>query len=520
MRKFHASLVLIFFLATCSALRLSAQNDQKIVERISDATKTLTNEEISILNIKLDEIEKSKNLAIALSIVSSINADDKEEYADELLDTEGNIVSSKKAEDKVEYVDELLGTWSNSTQTKVLILVAINDRSLRLASIGGNESLDKGEEKIRDIMIPQFRSGRFLLGLNDGIDLIVGLNDGTDINDSSTFQLKNYPLFSILFILVLLSIFSGFVNDIKIKLAVAIVTSGLFWLAFGSITYSLLILVLSLFTLLGRSARGGGGAYGRGYSGGDEGAGGDSGESSFSLGGGAFGGGGASGDWRSFSFDTHKKFVFNDQQKQNVEQSIKNLELESSGEIVVYFARKSDSYQQGSWKLAAILGLLGLIAVISLSYLWMLPAAFSNLNIAVSMFILILVGPVITYFFPSVRLAFVPLNVMDHRVVTKARDIFLQEEIFNTVDRTGMLIYVSELEKRVQVLGDKGISSVIQQDDWNKVLSMVTNGIKKGDPSDGLVSAINECKHLLLANGFIVRVDDTNELSDEMIIED
>lgn len=486
----------VIFLTLYSTANLLAQIDKKIDNQINDDTKTLTNEEISILNIKLNEIEKSQNVAIALVMVNSVNAEDKEKYA-----------------------DDLLATWSNPTQTKVLILVAIQDRNLWLSSIGSNEIFDTSKDKIKGIIIPQFRSGRFLLGLNDGIDAIVDLNNGTDINDNSTFQFKNYPLLSILLILVLLSIFSGFVNNVKIKLVVAIVIAGLFWLSFGSITYSLLILTLSLFTLLGRSASGGGGAYGGGYSGGNEGAGGDNSESSFSLGGGAFSGGGASGDWRSFSFGTHKKFEFNDEQKQNVEQAVKGLELESSGEIVVYFARKSDSYQQGSWKLSAILGLLGLVAVISLSYLWMLPPAFSVMNISMFILILIILGPTITYFFPSVRLAFVPLNVMDHRVVTKARDVFLQEEIFNTIERTGILIYVSELEKRVQVLGDKGISSVIKQDDWNKVLSMVTDGIKQGNPADGLVSAINECKHLLLANGFVVREDDINELSDNMIIE-
>lgn len=497
MRNLRSIIGIVLLLVLYSTTNLSAQIDQKIDNQINDETETLTKEEISILNIKLKEIEKSQNVGIALVMVNSVNAVDKEKYA-----------------------DDLLATWSNSSQTKVLILIAIHDRNLWLSSNNSREILNNSEGKVKDVIIPQFRSGRFLLGINDGIDAIVDLNNSADINDNSTFQLKNYPLLSILFVLVLLSIFSGFVNDVKIKLSVAIVIAGLFWLAFGSITYSLLILVLSLFTLLGRSARGGGGAYGGGYSGGNEGAGGDNGESSFSLGGGSFGGGGASGDWRSFSFDTHKKFVFNDTQKLNVEQAIKDLELESSGEIVVYFARKSDSYQQGSWKLSAVLGLLGLITVISLSYLWMLPSAFSVMNIAMFVLLLIILGLTIAYFFPSVRLAFVPLNVMDHRVVTKARDVFLQEEIFNTIDRTGILIYVSELEKRVQVLGDKGISSVIQQGDWNKVLSMVTDGIKQGNPASGLVSAINECKHLLLDNGFIVREDDINELSDTMIIEE
>ncbi len=493
MRKLQPKFLIIPLLVLCLSFNLFAQGNN----RISDATETLSTEEISILNYKLNEIEKAHGIAISVSIVKSIEAEDKEKYAIEQLQT-----------------------WNNVSKTKVLILIVKKDRNLLLATTDDGVFSKKTKADIIGLMIPQFRNGNFLLGIKDGIDSIVVLNKGDDIKDNSTFQLKNYPLISIFFALVLLSILSGFVNSGRIKLVAAVAVAIMFWLAFDSITYSVLILILSLFTLLGRSARGGGGAYGGGYSDGNQGAGSDDGESSFSLGGGTFGGGGASGDWRSFSMGTHKKFNFNDEQRENVAQAIKNLELESSGEIVVYFARKSDSYQEGSWKLAAILGMLGLISVISLSYLWMLPASFSAMKIAVFIFTLIITGVAATYFFPPVRLAFIPLNIMDHRVITKSRDIFLQEEIFNTVDRTGILIFVSELEKRVQVLGDKGISSVIKQDDWNKVLAIVTDGIKQGNPAESLVSAINECKNLLLKNGFIVRADDTNELANEMIIED
>ncbi|MFY0653000.1 MAG: TPM domain-containing protein [Cyclobacteriaceae bacterium] len=500
MKNITKQLVLVFLLAvwTLIPMHLTAQiSDQN---RIEDNTETLNSHEILNLTSVIKEVEQDEGLKVAVHMVNSIDSESEADYGSKVLK----------------------GWQSSDGKGKAVILVAKSDRKVWIAMDASVEAKFSEEDKINvveNIIVPEFRSGRFAIGIELGVEALESVVSGEELVKSTTFQLKNYPLISILTVLVLLSFLSGYIKDVKVKIGIAAIVAVLFFFVFGSIIYSILVLILSLFPLLGRSARGGGGAYGAGYADGTEGAGGIAGDSSFSLGGGAFGGGGASGDWRTFSFDTHEKFEFTDEQKSNVEQAVKDLELESSGEIVVYFARKSDSYYQGTWKLTAILGMLGAVTMLCLSYVWMLPPTFSIMNIAMSIILIMIAGLGISYFFPTVRLAFVPLNVMDHRVVTKSRDIFLQEEIFNTIERTGILIYISELEKRVQIIGDKGISSVIVQEDWNKVLGLVTDGIKQGSPSEGLVAAIHECKNLLLDNGFIVREDDTNELSDEMIIE-
>lgn len=492
MKLLYQRFIIPFIFLFCLILvnNLHAQSNVK------DATNSLSQLEIDDLNNKLLNLSKNQGIKISLTLIKSITKGSVDEEATHLLQQDPSV--------------------------NALILVAKKDRKIWIATDAKlSASISDADKKniINRIITPEMRSGRVAQSMHMGIDSLVILTQGSTLSETSAFNSNNYPILSILIVLVALSFLSGFIKAARIKLVIAVVVAIIFWLIFGSITYSILMFVLSLFPLLGRSTRGGGGAYGGGYKEGTEGAGGNSSDSSFSLGGGSFIGGGASGDWRAFSLDKNKKFVFTDEQKESVEQAVKDLELESSGEIVVYFGRNSDAYLQGSWKLAATLGLLGLASIMSLSYLWLLPATFSIMNTAMSIFLLMISGLVISYFFPSVRLAFVPLNVMDHRVITRARDIFLQEEIFNTVERTGILIYISEMEKRVQVLGDQGISSVIEQSDWNKVLELVTDGIKKGNPAEGLVAAIHECKKLLLENGFIVRSDDTNELSDEMIIE-
>lgn len=215
-----------------------------------------------------------------------------------------------------------------------------------------------------------------------------------------------------------------------------------------------------------------------------------------------------------------KKFEFSESDKSLVKEAVKSLERDTSGEMVVYFARSSDDYLEACWKLAVILGGIALVIVGTMSWFWLLPDDTTILHIVLIELGAMLIGFIFPYFIPSLRLEFVPAQVVAHRVMTKARDMFLQEQVFDTIDRTGILIYISELEHLVQVLGDQGINAKIEQKDWDEVVGLVVAGIKSNHIAEGISNAIYRCKDLLLANGFVVRSDDTNELSDDIRIEE
>jgi len=214
-----------------------------------------------------------------------------------------------------------------------------------------------------------------------------------------------------------------------------------------------------------------------------------------------------------------KKFKFNDSDKELIRKAVEQLEKESAGELVLYFARKSDGYSGASWKFAAIAGGLSSFLLIVLSYLWLLPPVLTPIAIGATLLGIMIACFLITLFDTRIRLSFIPNAIIQHRVLTKARDIFLQEEVFNTKDRIGILIYISELEQQVVVLGDSGINQKIEQSDWKGVVNEVVTGIKENKVASGIVNAVEKCKNLLLAHEFTVRADDKNELSDDIRIE-
>lgn len=205
--------------------------------------------------------------------------------------------------------------------------------------------------------------------------------------------------------------------------------------------------------------------------------------------------------------------------QQLIKEAVQDLELESSGELVLYLAKDSSKYQSGKWILSSILGVLGAILVPVLGYFWLLPSGITILEVCMLILSLMLVGFLITWISPGMRASLLGKSFVHNKVMGKAHRVFLEKEVFQTVDRTGILIYISALEKEVVVLGDTGISSVVKPEDWEEVVSHIIQGIKNKDVSAGILQAVKDCKKLLLDNKFKVRPDDTNELPDEITIE-
>ena len=106
------------------------------------------------------------------------------------------------------------------------------------------------------------------------------------------------------------------------------------------------------------------------------------------------------------------------------------------------------------------------------------------------------------------------------RVNQRALQAFMNEKVFETEERVGILIFVSKVEHQVMVLGDEGISKKLKPEDWQHVVDEVVKGIKSNEIAKGMVSAIALCKELLLEHGFVRKSTDYNELDDGLRIED
>jgi len=153
-----------------------------------------------------------------------------------------------------------------------------------------------------------------------------------------------------------------------------------------------------------------------------------------------------------------------------------------------------------------------------MSYLLLIPIRITPLELAVAIFVWMVIGFIVPKVFPITKRMLISREKMLNRVSSKAEEVFLKEEIFNTGDRIGILLFISQLEHMVIVLGDKGINEKLKASDWEHVVNTILTGIKNNRLVDGMVDAMGECKQLLLDSGFDNVVKDRNELSDDLRI--
>jgi putative membrane protein len=212
------------------------------------------------------------------------------------------------------------------------------------------------------------------------------------------------------------------------------------------------------------------------------------------------------------------KTLFSEQDRQRLAEAVQAAERSTSGEIVPYIVGQSDHYPEALWRAGSLIGLL-ILCVFSVLYmatdLW-LPygiaevAAFVIAGFGLMVLVLMLA--------PSLKLLLVPSSMLTQRVEERASMAFLAEEVFKTRDRTGILLFVSLLERRVHVLGDSGINSRVRQEEWDEVVKIVVSGMKTGRPAEALIEAIGKCGALLEKRGVEIRPDDTDELDNTIRI--
>jgi putative membrane protein len=170
---------------------------------------------------------------------------------------------------------------------------------------------------------------------------------------------------------------------------------------------------------------------------------------------------------------------------------------------------QSDSYLHVDFLGALIVQFASFLAAV-----WLLPACDYLLLLAVQVAGLVVGFFAFRHVAPLKRICLSP-KVGEEEVFERALRAFRELELSRTAERTGILILVSLLERRVQVLADSGINARVKPGTWNLVVDVVLAGIRRGDLCQGLCAAIDQCGEIL-AREFPIRPDDVNELPDRL----
>ncbi|HSS77418.1 MAG TPA: hypothetical protein VLV54_11805 [Thermoanaerobaculia bacterium] len=207
---------------------------------------------------------------------------------------------------------------------------------------------------------------------------------------------------------------------------------------------------------------------------------------------------------------------FSEADLEAIRATVREAESRTSGEIVPYVVDRSDEYASAAWKgaaLGALLAPLVALAVHQWSNIWGIPLEYW---IALPALIGGATAYLVAAFLPPVRRWLTGEHVLEARVRRRAAAAFLDQEVFLTENRTGILLFVSLFERRVVLLADSGIHQKVEEGQWESITRRLAAEIRRGRPGPALVEAIRACGDVLARHHVEIRPDDRNELSDEL----
>jgi putative membrane protein len=203
--------------------------------------------------------------------------------------------------------------------------------------------------------------------------------------------------------------------------------------------------------------------------------------------------------------------VIGDAEQERVRSAIRAAERRTVGEIVPVVVERSDPHPGAEWLAALCFLVAGSVAL--LPHLpWRAPFVFLLAQLALGA-----LGFVLARALP----AFKRLFVFEPRATAVAGEQAFQEFYANGLHRTagatGVLIFVSLLERRVVVMADEGIAAKVAPDAWKEVDELALAGIRRGSLAEGLESAVARAGELLAAH-CPWGAGDRNELPDRLIV--
>ena len=190
---------------------------------------------------------------------------------------------------------------------------------------------------------------------------------------------------------------------------------------------------------------------------------------------------------------------------------VAEAEARTVGEIGVVVLERSDRHPAAPWIGAVVFTALASFATVHLLVALPLPAVvLVQLVFGFGMHRLVRASRDLQRRFVSNQRA---AEMAEEQAIQEFHSLGLRE----TVARTGVLLFVSLLERQVVVLADEGIASEVEPDVWVEVDAAILAGAKRGALEDGLARGVSLVGSIL-ADRFPAPSGGENQVLDHVIV--
>lgn len=143
---------------------------------------------------------------------------------------------------------------------------------------------------------------------------------------------------------------------------------------------------------------------------------------------------------------------------------VREIERGTDAEIVIVVRARSGSYRHADYLCGALLAFVGLL------FLLFAPFDFSHYSVAIEVALLFILGAYISSRSSSVRRLLTRKTYRADVVREGAAAMFYEAGIANTDAEMGVIIYLSLLERRLELIADRGVLKAAPPLEWNECL--------------------------------------------------
>lgn len=201
--------------------------------------------------------------------------------------------------------------------------------------------------------------------------------------------------------------------------------------------------------------------------------------------------------------------LLSEYEQRQVAEAIARVERDTDAELVTVLAARADDYTYIPLLWASLLALIvpGLVHYVSG---WM------NMHTLLLVQWLSFIALCLIFRIPALTTHLIPRAVRHWRASNLARRQFLEQNLHHTVGSTGLLIFVCEAERYVEILADEGISRHLDNQQWEPIVAAFTRQVRQGQTLQGFVSCIEACGELLKVHVPVTHV--RNELPNRLVV--
>lgn len=199
----------------------------------------------------------------------------------------------------------------------------------------------------------------------------------------------------------------------------------------------------------------------------------------------------------------------NDESRSALSAAVREVESSCSAELVVGVRPRSGSYLHADLIAGAI------VALVALAVLLYSRWEFDLVWFLVDPVLAGLLGGLLASRAPVLRRALTSRAARRRRAETAARSLFVERRVHGTTGRTGILLYISILEREAVFVVDVGVEPLAATDAWRKAAGEIEAAVRQGADGAEVARRLRGLEALLspaLERG----ADDVDELPNEV----